>query len=202
MIHLLVTAPADGWAFVRAHGDLLLVRPPYRRPTPVGEHVVARALEQPGFQAEERDFADWGTLITYLKERLVAVREAQGKAGADREEVFSLLRHAPPSILKGYLDRIEAELLPNQEWQPAQELLTRLLRVEKVRRDPQLQGRALDLLEQCHRAEAAVQSQRKALSDPSEARRSLFSRAIQLYPLPDLQDYARQIQQQHLVFTP
>lgn len=151
MFEILASAPEDGWAFVRRGEQIQLVRPPFQRwnLTIVPKSALETAIQHYGFAADRRTFPDWRSLIGYLKEQIVQSRTGQGKATPDPEAIRDLVLRAPPRILVGYLDRIEAELLPNQELKAAFEILTHLLEAEPVRSDQELRHRALTLLSRC-----------------------------------------------------
>ena len=154
MFRLLAIAPEDGWAFVRRDDELLLVKPPYSQRTlsRVEEVDLERSLSLQGFQAENRSFADWGSLIAHLQAEIVAAHEARGQSEPASEDIRELIHFAPHYILSNYLDRIEKELIPNREWEPALDLLTFLLGVEAVRSEATLYERTRRLLESCRTA--------------------------------------------------
>jgi hypothetical protein len=149
MISLLAAAFEDGWAFVRQGYTIYLVRPPYRRRDliEVTEATVERAIHAHGFQAELLPFADWGALIAFLRERLVAAASARAERATETKAAARMLRHASPAVLGGYLDRIERELLPALELDAALRLLTALSGLEKVASDADLRDRTARLLE-------------------------------------------------------
>lgn len=195
-------APEDGWAFVRSGDDLFLIRPPYGRPAVVDDHVLARAVAGKGFVAEPQDFPDWASLLADLQQRLIAAREAKGKRAADREEVFGLLDYAPKTILAGYLDRIESELIPGREWEPALELLRRLLRLPAVQEDAGLRDRALDVLDRCQNAALGTERERLALLDSDQALKRDFPHVAKRYQhqLDSLRHCSQAIRSRRTVF--
>jgi hypothetical protein len=187
----------DGWAFVQAEGNLYLVRPPYRRPFLVDEHVLARAIADQGFVAEKRDFSDWASLLAELRQQFIAERKALGKRAADREEVFGILEYAPKAILLGYVNRIETELIPGREWEPALELLTRLLRLASVQADAALHDRTLALLDRCF---VGVKSERQAPLESEQTLQRDFPRVAKRYGLEGLQSCSEAIRARRTVF--
>lgn len=149
MISLLAAAFEDGWAFVRQGYTIFLVRPPYRRRdlVEVNEATVERAIHAHGFQAELLPFDDWGALIDFLRERLVASASERAERAGETKAAARMLRHASTAVLDGYLDRIERELIPALELDAALRLLTAMSGLEKVASEPALRDRHARLLE-------------------------------------------------------
>jgi hypothetical protein len=131
MIRLLAIAPEDGWAFVRSEDRILLLRPPYgkRRHPSVEKSTVAQAIAVEGFEAAGQAFPDWPAVFAFLEERFLAGRTPLPAILAP-QSVERILRHAPASALESLLDRIQNELLPGRQVDPAGELLARFLAVE------------------------------------------------------------------------
>lgn len=169
MIRLLAMAPEDGWAFVRSANRTLLLRPPYgkRRHPAVEESAVARAVAVEGFEAADKAFPDWLALFAFLEERFLAGRKALPVALAP-EAVERILRHAPCSVLKNILDRIEHELLPGRQWDAAGELLARFLAVDSPA-TAGLRSRAAELLVRCQQARSAAAQRWQRLADSAQA---------------------------------
>jgi hypothetical protein len=169
MIQLLALAADDGWAFVRSADRILLLRPPYgkRRHPAVDENAVHRAVAVEGFTAEDRNFPDWSTLLTFLEERFLAGRPALSAALAP-ESVERILRHAPRPVLESLLDRIEHELLPNRQWDAASELLARFLAVDSPAA-ADLRVRIVAILVHCQRARSAAGARWNRLVDSPQA---------------------------------
>ncbi len=204
MFELLAIAPEDGWAFLRRHGALHLLRPPYQswNLETVAEESLERALHQHGFIVDRRVFADWASLIAELKARTIAAYHAQGRQTADSETIRSLLHKAPRPVLQTFLDRVEHELLPNRERRAAFEILTELLGVRVLRDDTELYERTVELLRQ-GRADADDENVRRSeLTDEAQALAEHFPLAAARYGADDLLGYARGVweRQQILAF--
>lgn len=201
MLQLLASAPEDGWAFVRKGDTVLLARPPYRQTSVVDEETVEKALKQGGFVMEERSFPDWSQLLAYLKQRLVEFRQAQGRGAPDTETIRGLLHYAPLPILVNFLDRVERELLPNRELQPAQELLTRLLSVDLVRSESWLYQRTLALLTRCQQEIRAKAEQRVVLTSSARNFQQRFPSASKRYGSQEIFELRQGFQRQGTPFA-
>jgi hypothetical protein len=202
MFQLLALAPEDGWAFVRRGEDLLLVKPPYSQWTlsRAEDMDLERALGLHGFQAEDQSFTDWGALIAHLRTEIVAAHEARGQMEPSSEDLKELVHFAPHYILAQYLDRIEKELIPNREWEPALDLLTLLLGVEEIKRDASLHERTVSLLESCRMAMLSSRKLR-ALTNPNREIEDRFPRASEQYGAAAIAEYARLVAQRRQVFA-
>jgi hypothetical protein len=149
MISLLAAAFEDGWAFVRQGYTIYLVRPPYekRELVEVNEATVERAIHAHGFAVELLPFQDWGSLINFLRERIVSSSRARAEQSDETKAAARMLRQATPAVIEGYLDRVERELLPALEIDAALRLLTAMSGLETVASEPALRDRAASLLE-------------------------------------------------------
>jgi hypothetical protein len=201
MIRLLALAPEDGWAFVRSEGQVRLLRPPYGKRTHpvVEESAVARAVAVEGFEAAEEDFADWADLFAALEQRFLASRPAP-PAGLAPEAVERILRHAPPSALDGFLDRIECELLPSRQWEPALVLLDRFLAVESPAAVA-LRPRAVGLQGRCAAEVVGALEKLQRWAAATGAGTS-FAAAARRYGGPELRERARHIRQRSGFLVP
>ena len=202
MFQLLAVAPEDGWAFVQRGGELLLVKPPYSQWTlaRAEEEDLERSLGLHGFRAENLSFDDWGSLIAHLRQEIVTAHNAQGQAEPSSEDIRELIHFAPPYILSDYLDRIERELIPNREWDPALDLLTFLLGVEGIKTDAALYKRTVSLLESCQSAMRSSRSLR-ALTNPNLELETRFRRASEQYGAEAIAECARFVSQRGQVFA-
>lgn len=179
MLELLAASFEDGWAFIRRGGDILAMKPPYRRTnlSVVSEATVEKAVHAYGFEARAESFDDWTTLIAFLRDRMRAARESQGADGPGGDPVRELIQDAPEAILCNYLDRIESELLPNREWNAASRLLTTLIGSHKVWQDADLCRRTAALLNTCSEQKTAFESAKQELIDEDLAR--MFPNAVE-----------------------
>ena len=101
------------------------------------------------------------------------------------DELRELLEFADEEILDMFLTRAETELIPQRAFGPARAIATDLLRLDKVRDNPQMWQRALDILTKCDQEADA----KTALTDEIAAGRNQrwrvkFSNATNKY-LPE-----------------
>lgn len=78
--------------------------------------------------------------------------ETYGKVLTDEEkkdELRDLILIAPLRIVKYYLDKIEKEMLPNNENNAARNILLKLLKSEAIEKDSSLSDRVNALLKKC-----------------------------------------------------
>lgn len=195
MIELLAIAAEDGWAFLRRDGQVLVVRPPYRRHSlsEVSQATVEKAVSAHGFQVAQGTFDDWRSLVTFLREQIVEAREAQGQKVPEPDEVKRLVGRAPPRVLERYLDRIDSELLPGREWNAALELLTTLLRLAGLKNSPRLHDRAIELLDKLRKSMRQANGERRELVDQEKDLSRLFPGATARYGPEPIIDVARRI---------
>lgn len=197
MLKLLACAPEDGWAFVSEAGATSLVRPPYRGAmvSPAPPESVAVAVRRYGFQAEDRTFQDWASLVEHLKLGITRARAAKGEAVPSLEKLGELLQQAPESVLVRFLDRVEGELLPEGEWRPAQNILIRLLSLPGVRDNPALLERATDALGRADGLRERQEAAREKLVAETFNLRERFPLVAKHYQSSELAAWSREISQ-------
>jgi hypothetical protein len=197
MLKLLASAPEDGWAFVIEAGATSLVRPPYRGAmvSPAPPESVAVAVRRYGFQAEDRTFQDWASLVEHLKLGITRARAAKGEAVPSLEKLGELLQQAPESVLVRFLDRVEGELLPEGEWRPAQNILIRLLSLPGVRDNPALLERATDALGRADGLRERQEAAREKLVAETFNLRERFPLVAKHYQPSELAAWSREISQ-------
>jgi hypothetical protein len=197
MLKLLAAAFEDGWAFVKRNGEILLVRPPYYswNLSVVSESTLEKAIHAHGFAITSESFNDWGTLTAFLQQRLVETRKAQGQAMPSSDAIRTLVQYASENVLQSYLDRIQTELIPNREWKAALDLLTTLLRLDKIKKNSELFGRTVNLLEQCQWAVTQATTQKQQLvNEPDDLKRQ-FPYAVGRYGVMSIINYSNTISQ-------
>ncbi|HWY20211.1 MAG TPA: hypothetical protein VNX26_03265 [Candidatus Acidoferrum sp.] len=149
MLKIVAIAPEDGWAFVVRNGETLLIRPPYAQSSlmATSEEASEGAVQKYGFEALDKDFSDWGSLLEYLRGRL---SERQKKEVAPVSEFApEILGSAPKELKAKMLARIGKELIPNREWKAALLLLRSMQKSRGTMDDPELRNMVLDMLEDC-----------------------------------------------------
>jgi len=203
MLEMLAIAPEDGWAYVRKDGQTWLLRPPYSHANAslVNEQAVQTAVQHYAFQACPKQFSDWNALVEFLNQQVVASRQAKGQPLPTDPIGPQLLEVAPTQVLAAYLDRIEAELLPHQQWDHAEQLLFDMLRVKAVSNDNALYQRTVDLLRRLavQRKESASIRQRHIQEQTDEE--AVFPYAVRRFGQDALAQLAQSIAQRGHVFN-
>jgi hypothetical protein len=130
MLELLAYAPEDGWAFVRKDEKITLIRPPYvsANEALTDESKIEPAIRLYGFTASRETFNNWDELISFLRSEILKSRHKQGRPLLEPGMAGKhLLELAPPEILMSFLERVEKELLPREEWDAAENVLMAML---------------------------------------------------------------------------
>lgn len=190
MFKLIAISPDDGWAFVERNRRIVLVRPPYRSGNLANAsvQVVEKAIYAYGFRSADQHFADWGSLIEFLRTPLT-----QAPALISQREAFKeLLSDAPPRILSSHLDRVEDELVPSRQWATAVSVLGLMLETEAMRTNPQLHVRATNLLAKCSSLMLNRVNGRERVATLLS---SMFPRAAQQFPT--MGNFAQDVAQYH-----
>ena len=204
MFRSIAIAPEDGWAFVKdGKGSVRLVRPPYRKNNVsiVSEETVEKAISTHGFIAEQKNFPDWPSLITDLRDRLIEARKAQGRRVPGPEAARNLVQYAPQHIVEGYLDRIETDLFPESNWDVAMDLLLVLLESKRVEVDEGLKERTTTLLKKCWTLRRKQeQYQRDLIGEDSDLAEQL-PRATQRYTPIDIHKYVSDMSESGSLMT-
>jgi hypothetical protein len=151
MIKLLAVAAQDAYAIIQDERGMYFIRPPFtsRQKSPIPPEALDQALRFHGFRPSERTFSKWAELIQHLCDQAVETRIAAGDPAPDRGRVKRMVERAPMEIVLQYLDRIENELLPSQEFHAGSRILTALLKNPVVQNAPPLIGRCAQLLDAC-----------------------------------------------------
>jgi hypothetical protein len=154
MPKLLAAAYPDAYALVEDRGGVYFIRPPFgkREKTRATPQAVERAVRLHGFVRETQgsEFASWALLIGHLREQSLEAHRAAGHSLPTAQEVRRLMELVPESTVKGYLERIQTEVLPNRQFSAGRNILTALLKNPVVQSCPELRDRCLCLLESCN----------------------------------------------------
>ena len=192
MLRSIAIAPEDGWAFVKDEkGSIRLVRPPYRkRNVPiVSEVTVEKAISTHGFIAEQKDFLDWHSLITDLRDKLIEARKAQGRSVPGLEAARELVQYASQHIVESYLDRVETDLFPESKWDVAMDLLLALLKSKRVKAAERLRERTTSLLERCWELHQKQEQNKLDLIGEDSALAEQLPRATQRHTTIEINKY-------------
>src|ERR1051326_1919137 len=181
MVKLVAADCDDGYAFVEEDGSKFAVRPPYKERIRVSDSTVERAITVHGFSAEDRSFLQWRDLVQYLTSQFIERRKKFGYGEPDTAQTRRLGQRAPRNIVENYLTRIQDELIVNEEFGPAINLLTSLLKNDVVREDLGLWERCTDLVERCHLAKERQAEERLGLISSNEVLAEEFPLAFEYY---------------------
>lgn len=150
MLRLIAAAYEDGYALVRDHDDeLYFVRSPYgikqKRIMPV--EMADYAISKYGFVSTYEVFNDWNRLITFLNDKKVkADKKLDPQARRDL-----IHKRMPLVIFLKYLDNIERELIPENRFDAAINLLNNLLNNSLIKDDDFLWGICINLMAYCQK---------------------------------------------------
>jgi hypothetical protein len=141
-------APTQGMAIIRISDMIRLIQPPYqeRWSTQLSERAVADAISKAGYISCNKVFLNYAELIEFLNSEVVASREAIGRPVPESVDQ-DILDVAPKEVLVAFLDRVEAELIPDRKFDQAESLLIPILRTHPVVDCRELASRALNLLD-------------------------------------------------------
>jgi hypothetical protein len=150
--------PSEGAGIVRTERNLFLVRPPYRRRDSVSllEESVDDAVLKHGFFASTAEFRSWEEVIEFLNGEVAKTRQAVGKDIPNEIDIRDTLQLAPPPVLENFISRIEAELINNNSFDRAENLLVAFLNSNASNR-ADLSRRAAHLLQINKEKKAAVE---------------------------------------------
>lgn len=168
-------SPSDGIGFVRRHGELRLVQPPYSLlDSPiVSEESLEDAVLNHGFYSTSQQFTSWPELIAHLESEVVQSRESVGEFPDmfSTEEVIAL---APLEALEQFLDIVETTLIPGKQFDQAEAFLLPLLTSESARHNSQLVERGANLLRLTKQAKECSEVRLSHLARNDRRFRSLF----------------------------
>ena len=158
MLELVAMAEEDGWAFVRTGEELVVVQPPYQvwNWAKATESQLEQAICRHGFRQAGESFPDWRQLIQHLKQRQVAAWQERGGTGLTEREMEEMVQELSSDRLAEFLDHVETELLPRQQWAAAEKLLRVLLGVRTVLDSDFLRHRTLSLWDRCQEKRKSV----------------------------------------------
>lgn len=206
MLELLAFAPEDGWAYIQTDTDVRLVRPPYTRNSMsvVKKDSVTTALTRYGFVLPPQGhavFLDWPALLDFLGAQLIEARRAKDGGTADDTAGVGLLAFAPADTLRRFLDRIGDDLIPNCEWDHAENLLLKMLALPSLRDSADLYERALDLLGSVSQGRAKKQEELLGIAREDVDFVKVFPMALERYGRQEVDELADAIAGRGTVFA-
>lgn len=188
-IQLVAYAPRDAWGFCAMEGNTFVVRPPFRSSDliQVSQSTVRMALRSPGFEECSMKFGNLAALVHFLKDEYLEMKKARKTDLPTREELRELLEDASDSILAGYLKKANLELVPRGRLDAAETIVDELMRLERVRQNPELANLCLEVLLECCRQRNSLPGLRHAISrDRQESWVEKFPAALMVYPIVSL----------------
>ncbi len=150
-------SPADGMAIVRNEQHLRLIRPPYKQTNTVElpENAIQDAVLNHGFYVSGGQFNSWKSIIVFLNQQLAEYRENQGRPMSEEFNNVEMLEMAPLEILEGFLFKVENELIPQSQYEHAENFLLALLESNATQKHPCLKDQSAKLLKQIQHVENA-----------------------------------------------
>lgn len=205
MLELLAFAPEDGWAYIVNDAEVRLIRPPFTRNSTsvVQKESVATAVTRHGFVLPpegHETFPNWPALLDFLSTQLVVARLAKGSV-VDDDAGEDLLAFAPADTLRGFLDRIGTELIPNCEWDHAEKLLLKMLAMPSFVTLTDLYKRAVDLLGQISKGRKKKQEELLDIAREDINFAKIFPGAAQHYGQQKVDELTSEIASRGTVFT-
>jgi len=153
-------SPADGSAIVRKDGHLQLLRPPYKLGNEVNtsklpdeERVIEEAVLRHDFYVSDRFFDDWNAVFAFLRKELLEYRVKRGHPVPESINGIEILNAMPERTLQKFLDKVNSEQIPHQQYEQARNFLLNLLDSNAIRDYEGLETQARQLLEQIDIAE-------------------------------------------------
>jgi hypothetical protein len=203
LLTLVAASYDDGWGFVEHDNRFLLIKPPYLRAqvSSVTQSVINKAIEHYGFSVAQETFEDWADLVRFMKTKFLERRRTRDSAPVGDNVSRDLIASAPPYILENYLRRIEEELIPQQEWQAALDILITLIDVDAVKHNQQLSHAVARLIKLCLATWRQNQQDKEALLEDEEGLEELFPESSKRYGVTELCDSIQEVQNRQTVWA-
>jgi len=148
-IKIVAIAPNDGLAFIVKQDRIFLLRPPYlsSNQIEVSEEAVKKAVGSLGFEKCSVAFNSISKVVRYLKEEYIRSMKNQRINLPPTEKLKDILKYATDDILLEYLNKAMNELVPQGKVDVAASLAFDLVRLEKVKNNPEMLRMAVEILE-------------------------------------------------------
>jgi len=188
-IELLAIAPDDGWGFIKIDNQIKLIQPPYSDADifVLAEDAVAKSVDLYGFNYCNKSFENILEVIAFLEDQYVKSKESAGITLPSLEEIKKLLVYANKDVIRRYIKRINDELLPKFKFSSASYLASELLKLEKVRKSPEMVIQLADVLQlQNQRCAALKLLYQNTVDQVIQSWSSRFHNAVENYTLQDL----------------
>jgi hypothetical protein len=160
----------DGTGIVRNGYTLRLLRPPYTHGSSplLPEESIQDAILRHGFSASQQEFESWESAIDFLNEMAVEARRSIGAEIPDSVSGAEIVEVAPEEVLVAFLQRVEAQLIPQGLFEHAENFLLTFLNSGAATRYSGLTSKAAGLLQRCKDAQRRGESKAAGftMSDP------------------------------------
>jgi len=199
-LKIVAVAPRDGWAFVREHENIFLLRPPY---TVSGKiectmEEVEEAVLKHGFHNSDNSFPNYSELIRFVKNEYVRTNKESGINTPTIDELKQLLEYASEEVLSRFLNGAETELIPGGKIEAAESLALDLMKLDTVIGNKKLRDHALRIIDKC----AASRKKKMDWETKFEEKRlnEKFINIIKRYPAAQIIETIRTIQGRGVLF--
>lgn len=148
---IIAIAANDGWAFIVKEDRIFLLRPPYvsSNQIEVSEGVVENAIHLYGFEECAITLSSMNEVVRFLKEKYIESKRIQGIDLPSSEQIRELLKYATDDVLIEYLNKAKTELIPEGKLDAAESIALELMKLERVKNNPEMQEKAIHILEKC-----------------------------------------------------
>ena len=138
----------DGWAYVRHHDCVRLLRPPYQNCTVsvVSDENIADAILKHGFEEVNKTFEHIEELFSFLRQMLLKSRENRRSQPVDLDAPRKLLKYASESTVDRYLSQAEIDIATGDKRDSVFKKVSALLTLEMMARNDLLRERAIRIL--------------------------------------------------------
>jgi hypothetical protein len=197
MIKIIAVAPYDGWAFIEKGKKVFLLEPPYESSnmSEASENVVENAVGKYGFEECDITFGSMKEVIRYIKDQFIKSRKDLGIEAPSSEELRDLLKYFEDDVLLEYLRRAREELIPQGKFDAAEAIALDILKLERVKDNPEMHKNAIDVLESCQKRRNGLEKLKDEVSNSEmEKWNKTFPRAMGKYTLSSIARYCRSIQ--------
>ncbi len=150
-IKIIAIAPSDGWAFIVKEEEIFLLRPPYisSNQIEVSEKDVENAIPLHGFEECDTIRDSISEVVKFLKEKYVESMKKQSVGLRSSEKLRKLLKYANDDVLLQYLKKADGELIPDGNLNAAESIALDIMKIEKVRTNPEIYNLAINIIEKC-----------------------------------------------------
>ena len=174
-------SPADAVAIVQTGQRLRLFRPPFRQSNAIElpKSAIQDAVMNHGFHVCGRQFDSWETVIAFLNQQLADYRQKHGHPVAETLDNLEILDVAPLEVLLGFLDNVEYQLIPQGQFEHANNFLFAMLESSAAKQNPNLMARTGKLLRQIRQVQKNKTEMANQAADFIKRQHGFFSSAAQ-----------------------